>query len=131
MAKLSVSTIDKDIGKRLQQRRKELKITVAKLSEDVGISPQQLARYERGENKINLEHFVKLTAKLNTPISWFFIEHDIAMLAITKNKFDAPQKSYFTKQNNDLDIRLLQHWQHLTIEQKRAFILFLDTLPLK
>ncbi|MCL9669119.1 helix-turn-helix domain-containing protein [Rosenbergiella epipactidis] len=39
------------------------------LAEFVDISYQQLSRYERGTNNINLAHLVNIAVKLNTPIS--------------------------------------------------------------
>lgn len=132
MVKLTASDTDKTVGKRIQQRRKEMDLTVAQLSEDINISPQQLARYERGENKINFDHFVNIAAHLKTPISWFFIDFDIQLDSVSINKAGEKQESYevkyTSKLHHDLDIRLLQHWERLSVEQKRAFIFFLDTL---
>ncbi|NUF26626.1 Transcriptional regulator, contains XRE-family HTH domain [Gilliamella bombicola] len=133
MVKLAASNTDKIVGKRIQLRRKEMDLTVAQLSEKINLSPQQLARYERGENKINFDHFVKIAEHLKTPISWFFIDFDTYLNgSVLNNKIGEQQQSYETKytdkQHNDLDVRLLQHWRQLSIEQKRAFILFLDTL---
>ncbi|MDD6909914.1 helix-turn-helix domain-containing protein, partial [Actinobacillus minor] len=47
MSKLSVTDVDRFIGKRIQQRRKELGLTASALSEQIGIAQQQLSRYER------------------------------------------------------------------------------------
>ena len=56
MSKLSVTETDRLIGKRIQQKRKELGLSASVLSEQIGIAQQQLSRYERGENKINVAH---------------------------------------------------------------------------
>ena len=74
MSKLSVTETDRFIGKRIQQKRKELGFSAAELSEQIGIAQQQLSRYERGENKINVAHLVGIATALNTEISWFFID---------------------------------------------------------
>ncbi len=62
------------VGKRIQKRRKELGMTAAKLAEKIGISQQQLSRYERGINRINLSHLVQIASILETPINWFFLD---------------------------------------------------------
>ncbi|MGV7959909.1 helix-turn-helix domain-containing protein [Photorhabdus tasmaniensis] len=62
------------VGKRIQKRRKELGMTAVKLSEQIGISQQQLSRYERGINRINLSHLVQIASILDTPINWFFLD---------------------------------------------------------
>ncbi|MDY4280589.1 MAG: helix-turn-helix transcriptional regulator, partial [[Pasteurella] mairii] len=70
MSKLSVTDVDRFIGKRIQQRRKELGLTASALSEQIGIAQQQLSRYERGDNKINVSHLVEIATALDTSIGW-------------------------------------------------------------
>ncbi|MCG3462933.1 helix-turn-helix domain-containing protein [Xenorhabdus bovienii] len=60
------------VGQRIQAKRKELSMTATALAKQIGISQQQLSRYETGANRINLVHLVKITTLLDTPISWFF-----------------------------------------------------------
>ncbi|ELY3461635.1 helix-turn-helix transcriptional regulator [Cronobacter sakazakii] len=74
MAQLSSDSADKQVGQRIQMRCKELGITAQHLAELVDISHQQLSRYERGTNKINVAHLVNIAITLDTPISWFFID---------------------------------------------------------
>ncbi|WP_448905957.1 helix-turn-helix domain-containing protein [Haemophilus parahaemolyticus] len=109
MAQLQSDDIDKMIGKRIQLKRREHKYSADKLSELIGISQQQLSRYERGTNKINVSHLVSIANFLNTPISWFFL--------------DCIQQKE-VKIINETD----QHWNSLTEEQKESFIAFLKTL---
>ncbi|OTA17461.1 Repressor of flagellae, MrxJ [Xenorhabdus vietnamensis] len=60
------------VGQRIQTKRKELGITATALAKQIGISQQQLSRYERGTNRINLAHLVVIAKILDTPIDWFF-----------------------------------------------------------
>jgi transcriptional regulator with XRE-family HTH domain len=46
-----------------------LALTAAELSEQLDISQQQLSRYERGTNKINVSHLVNIAVLLGAPIS--------------------------------------------------------------
>ncbi|MDR0218088.1 MAG: helix-turn-helix domain-containing protein [Enterobacteriaceae bacterium] len=62
------------VGKRIQDRRKELGITATTLAKQIGISQQQLSRYERGTNRINVTHLVAICRKLETTITWFFLD---------------------------------------------------------
>ena len=102
------SDIDRAVGQRIQQKRKELGYTAEKLSEYVNISQPQLSRYERGTNKINMSHLVAIATFLKTPISYFF--SDCMELA---------------EWNND---ELDRHWQELTTPQKTIFVAFLKEL---
>ncbi|OCG07393.1 hypothetical protein A9G15_09370 [Gilliamella apis] len=127
MAKAPVSDIDKKVGKRIQQCRKENNLTIAELSELVELSTQQLSRYERGVNKINLDHLTKISIKLNTPISWFLIDEEQNYISDVPNKINENKVGYYTTQN-DLKTRLLQRWDKLSIDQKRALIILIDTM---
>ncbi|PHM37065.1 Repressor of flagellae, MrxJ [Xenorhabdus mauleonii] len=62
------------VGIRIQTKRKELGITATALAKQIGISQQQLSRYERGTNRINLTHLVDIAKILSTPIEWFFLD---------------------------------------------------------
>lgn len=130
MAKTPVSDIDKKVGKRVQQCRKEKGLTVVQLSEKIELPAQTISRYERGENKINLEHLTLIATGLQTPISWFLIDEEQTYTIETSNKVAEKKEAYFYSNSKDLEIRLLQRWELLTTEQKRAFIILLDTLPL-
>lgn len=128
MAKTPVSDIDKNVGKRIQQCRKEKGLTVVQLSEKIDLPAQTISRYERGENKINLEHLTLIAIGLQTPISWFLIDEEQSYTIKIPNKVLEKKETYFYSNSKDLEVRLLQRWELLTIEQKRAFILLLDTL---
>ena len=84
MSKLSVTEIDRLIGKRIQQKRKELRLSASELSEQIGIAQQQLSRYERGENKINVAHLVEIASKLAGSL---LIAYQIKQLTINENSF--------------------------------------------
>lgn len=130
MAKTPVSDIDKKVGKRIQLCRKEKGLTVVQLSEKIELPAQTISRYERGENKINLEHLTLIATGLQTPISWFLIDEEQTYTIETSNKVAEIKEAYFYSNSKDLEIRLLQRWELLTTEQKRALIILLDTLPL-
>ncbi|MFB1132349.1 helix-turn-helix domain-containing protein, partial [Escherichia coli] len=111
----------KQVGQRIQMRRKELGITAQHLAELVDISHQQLSRYERGTNKINVAHLVNIAIKLNTPISWFFIDCFSTLDNESKN-----QQDFVPVKDADLKNRFDQIWPRLTHEQRRVLIMLLD-----
>lgn len=109
MAQLQSDEIDKMIGKRIQLKRREHKYSADKLSELIGISQQQLSRYERGTNKINVSHLVSIANFLDTPISWFFLD------CIKQKEVEII---------NETD----QKCNNLSEKQMESFIAFLKTL---
>lgn len=121
MSKLAVTEADKLIGKRIQQRRKEKKLTADQLSYKIGVSQQQLSRYERGTNKINVTHLIDIAAYLETPISWFFLSQGE----------DSELESEGVHQSlkaEELKAQLDLLWEKLTPEQQSAFIVLLNKL---
>ncbi|WP_439242102.1 helix-turn-helix domain-containing protein [Lonepinella sp. BR2474] len=105
MAKFLPSEIDRKIGQRIQQKRRELGYTAEKLSECVDMSQPQLSRYERGTNKINVAHLVAIATFLKTPISYFFA--------------DCMEMAEWNQ--DELD----RHWLALTPSQKIHLIAFI------
>jgi transcriptional regulator with XRE-family HTH domain len=101
----------------------ELGLTTLVLSERVGMSQQQLSRYERGQNKISLSHLVNIATCMKTPISWFFIERvaDYPLMKLLETR-----ETYVTITEQDLSQRFGQLWSSLTTEKKKAVILLLD-----
>lgn len=124
MARFSADNIDLAIGKRIQQRRKELNMTAEYLSEQIGVSQQQFSRYERGATKINVSHLAHIAVMLDTPISWFFADSCAENLTFAKHEQPIPIRPDALKQ------RLDYHWQGLNQEQKRCLINFLDSMNL-
>jgi len=53
--------LDVRIGQKINKFRKEKGLTTAELGDIVGVSQQQISRYERGTNHINIEMLVKLS----------------------------------------------------------------------
>ncbi len=121
MAKLASDSTDHLIGKRIQMSRKEVGLTAQKLSELIGISQQQLSRYERGTNKINIGHLVRLSIALKTPISWFFLD----CFPEDYNPQSTPS-TYVPVKDADLKSRLDFIWNKLSSRQRQALVSFMD-----
>src|SRR3989338_4320977 len=63
--------IDRDIGSRIRKVRIALGMSQMKLSEIVGVSFQQIQKYESGANKVSIEKLRKISEALNVPIGYF------------------------------------------------------------
>ena len=60
------------IGRRLGERRAELKLSLAEVSLRCHVSLQQIHRYEIGENTISAPMLWQLSKCLDVPIGYFF-----------------------------------------------------------
>ena len=121
MSKLTSTDVDTLLGKRIQQRRKELGISAAQLAEALGFSQQQLSRYERGLNRISATLLVDVAGLLDTPVEWFLLDCPTKLTAIVQ-----PTQSLPYGPEKGLKKRLDQQWSSLTLEKQQALVQFLD-----
>jgi transcriptional regulator with XRE-family HTH domain len=64
--------VDLHVGGRLRLRRKTLGLSQTAVAEAVGLTFQQLQKYERGSNRISASRLHELATVLKMPVSWFF-----------------------------------------------------------
>ena len=64
--------IDVHVGLQVRLRRKELKISQEKLAETLGLTFQQVQKYERGANRISASKLYEIARTLRVSIAWFF-----------------------------------------------------------
>lgn len=68
----SRSAIDLCIGARVRARRRALRLTLAKLSSDLGLTLQQVQRYERGINRISAATLYEMACVMDVEVAYFF-----------------------------------------------------------
>ncbi|MBP5399437.1 MAG: helix-turn-helix transcriptional regulator [Alphaproteobacteria bacterium] len=68
--------IDIHVGKRLCLRRQILKMSQNDLAKKLGITFQQVQKYEKGINRISSSRLWDFSQVLNVPIGYFFAEID-------------------------------------------------------
>lgn len=68
--------VDVHVGKRVRSRRTLLGMSQEKLGEALGLTFQQVQKYERGANRIGSSRLWELTSILDVPISYFFEDMD-------------------------------------------------------
>lgn len=64
--------VDIHVGSRLRQRRALLNISQEKLAETVGLTFQQIQKYERGTNRVSASRLYQFSKILDIPVSYFF-----------------------------------------------------------
>ena len=73
--------IDVHVGKRMRLRRSLLGMSQGKLGEALGLSFQQVQKYERGINRIGASRLYELSRVLGVGVSYFFAEMPEAVAA--------------------------------------------------
>ncbi|MGX1791148.1 helix-turn-helix domain-containing protein [Bosea sp. NPDC055332] len=98
--------IDREIGKRIRQRRKELRLSQGELADRIEVSYQQFGRYEDGKSRISAGVLVKLLEPLSVPIAYFY-EGMVTKIAAS-GLSDAEQIRYAPQSAEALRSRLSQ-----------------------
>lgn len=64
--------IDIHVGKRIKLRRTLLHISQEQLAGDIGVTFQQVQKYESGHNRVSASRLFDISRVLNCPIAYFF-----------------------------------------------------------
>jgi transcriptional regulator with XRE-family HTH domain len=72
MRKKAPSLIDLHVGKRVRMRRMMLNLSQAKLAEPLGLTFQQVQKYENGTNRIAPSRLQLIASTLQVPVAFFF-----------------------------------------------------------
>jgi transcriptional regulator with XRE-family HTH domain len=68
--------VDVHVGSRVRLRRNMLGLSQEKLGEAIGLTFQQVQKYERGANRIGASRLLELSEVLGVPVSFFYDETD-------------------------------------------------------
>jgi transcriptional regulator with XRE-family HTH domain len=72
VAEVGVHPVDRHVGLRIRLRRKELGVSQEKLAVALGITFQQVQKYERGANRISASKLWETARALSVPIAYFY-----------------------------------------------------------
>lgn len=64
--------IDRHVGARIRGRRVGLRISQTKLGQAIGVTFQQIQKYESGTNRVGASNLFKISKALNVDVSFFF-----------------------------------------------------------
>jgi transcriptional regulator with XRE-family HTH domain len=64
--------VDLHVGSRIRLRRKILGVSQERLADALGLTFQQVQKYERGANRVSASKLYEIAATLQTQIAYFF-----------------------------------------------------------
>ena len=74
--------VDRQIGAKIRERRKAYDIPMRALADAVGVSQQQLSRYESGATPVAASRLLEIAYQLQAPVGWFLIARDETSLEV-------------------------------------------------
>src|SRR5919205_4612142 len=87
--------IDVRVGARLRLRRNMLGLSQEKLGQAIGLTFQQVQKYERGANRIGASRLHELSRVLDVPVSFFFDDMDPVRAPAIPGGFAEPPAAAF------------------------------------
>lgn len=95
MAKKAPNPIDKHVGSRVRMRRMMLGMSQEKLGNNLGLTFQQVQKYEKGTNRIGASRLQQISHILQVPVSFFFEGAPaVANAASVDGLHEAPSPAY-------------------------------------
>lgn len=116
MAAHDINPVDQRVGARIRQKRRQLGLSQAFLAEHLGLTFQQVQKYEVGANRISASKLFRVAEVLKTPVSWFFE---------TTEALDDPEGRpqavlRFASPSEDKDIVAV--WRQVPVESRKAVL---------
>ncbi|WP_375648765.1 helix-turn-helix domain-containing protein [Bartonella sp. MU70NMGDW] len=105
--------IDLFVGKKVRFRRKMLKMSQKTLGQHLGVTFQQIQKYENGLNRVSAGRLKEISDILNVPVSFFYAD------IITKQQPPYPHDKIASSTEEYL---LLKRFRVLTSIKQRAIL---------
>ncbi|MEL6830092.1 MAG: helix-turn-helix transcriptional regulator [Pseudomonadota bacterium] len=100
----SPSGVDRVVGQRLRWRRRELRLTQEQLGERLGLTFQQVQKYEKGVNRISAGRLFEMASQLSVPIGYFYEGADevVSSQLAVQESAEAPELPLIDAQSMEL-----------------------------
>lgn len=72
LMKKAPSPVDRHVGSRVRMRRITVGLSQERLGEALGVTFQQIQKYEKGSNRISASRMQNIAQVLGVPVSFFF-----------------------------------------------------------
>jgi transcriptional regulator with XRE-family HTH domain len=117
--------VDQHVGARVRMRRMMLGMSQEKLGDAIGISFQQIQKYEKGANRIGASRLQHIANILQVPIPFFFE----GAPGQTQADGSAPSPAYVTEFLASTDgLTLMRAFTHLNARTRRRILALVEEL---
>lgn len=88
------TAVDQHVGARIRERRKMMRMSQQQLAEALGLTFQQVQKYERGTNRVSASKLFETASALSVPISFFFEGLDDEPTSIADDRGEHAARSF-------------------------------------
>jgi transcriptional regulator with XRE-family HTH domain len=117
--------VDAYVGARIRFRRNLLGISQTEMAEKIGVTFQQVQKYEKGTNRIGISRLMQICNVLDVTPEWLL---EGAPEAKAKPRTPQLDAAFAEFQADNLAPRLLQAWGRLPRQLKRSIVTLMTAL---
>lgn len=125
MPRNPLTRLDKHIGERLRSLRTKFGFSMELVGEIIEVSPQQIFRFEHGEQRLSASQIYQLSRGLDVPISWFFIGYQEEKDELTRLQsfIDTNLSDWSAQTDDEMERALITAWRTLSTKKQRESVL--------
>jgi transcriptional regulator with XRE-family HTH domain len=94
--KKAPNPVDKHVGSRVRMRRMMISLSQEKLGDALGLTFQQVQKYEKGTNRIGASRLSEIAQILQVPVAFFFEGAPRSDTAANDDTMPAPSPAFVT-----------------------------------
>ena len=114
---------DAEVGRRVRSRRLERRLSQTELADGIGVTFQQVQKYEKGTNRIGAGRLERISEKLGVPISFFFDNMDGTSARARAPRNPKKRKdSVFELMQTSGAVRILKAFHRIQSRRVRAML---------
>lgn len=92
--------VDVHVGKRIRLRRTILHITQQQMAEMLGLTFQQIQKYEKGMNRVGASRLWDISRVLDVPMTFFFEDMDDGVAQQSPRMLNKESSSFFVEEEH-------------------------------
>ena len=127
MGEKATNSVDKQVGSRVRMRRQMLAMSQEKLGNALGLSFQQVQKYEKGMNRIGASRLQQIGEILQVPASFFFEDKAVGASAPHEPDYFQAQMEEFVSSPEGL--RLIAAFERIkSADLRREIVSFVKAI---
>lgn len=108
---------DAEVGRRVRSRRLECRLSQTELADRIGVTFQQVQKYEKGVNRIGAGRLERISDALKVPVSFFFGDGTTGKVSDVQ-----PGESVFGLLQTNGSVRIVKAFAHIKSRKARQLL---------
>lgn len=115
---------DVELGKRIRLRRVEQHISQSELADNLGVSFQQVQKYEKGVNRVGASRLQQIATALDVPVTFFYDDDGLGKRA-SDGKREVESLLFI---DSAFSLRLLRAYSKVPQPVQRQFVSLIESI---